>query len=129
MRQHTQASPRRRQALVKDSSILVLGPYVAFALLAAGLIIRYCMARRQPSSLAEKVQEAKAIFDGRLWRVSLLFLIVAHLAGLLVPHAILSWNSSPARLYLLEGLGFTAGLLAIGSGARLIWRHFGKSSG
>lgn len=114
---------------MKDNSILVLGPYVAFGLLIAGLMVRYGMARQQPSSLAEKVQEAKAIFDGRLWRFSLLVLLAAHLAGLLVPRAILSWNSSPARLYLLEGLAFGAGLVAVSSGARVIWRHFGRSSG
>jgi len=113
---------------VKDSSILVLGPYIAFAILALGLVIRYFTAQRQPLSLAERVQEAKSIFDGRLWRLSLLVLLAAHLAGLLAPRAILSWNSSPARLYLFEGGAFLAGLVAVASGAWLIWRHFGKSS-
>jgi nitrate reductase gamma subunit len=113
---------------VKDSSILVLGPYIAFTVLAVGLVVRYFLARRQPSSLSEKVQEARAVFDGKVWRLSLLVLLAGHLAGLLAPRAILSWNSSPARLYLLEGLGFITAAIAMMSGARLIWRHFGKSS-
>src|SRR5262249_37623755 len=128
MRQHAQASPRRRQGLVKDSSIFVLAPYIALSILAVGLTVRYFMARRQLSSLADRVQEAKGVFDGRLWRLSLLVLIAGHLAGLLAPRAILSWNGSPARLSLLAGLPFVAGVIAVVSGAWLIWRHFGKSS-
>jgi nitrate reductase gamma subunit len=118
---------------VKDSSLFILGPYLAVAVLIAGLLVRYVLATRQPDSLKEKVQQAKAMFggelwNGKLWKISLLVLLVVHLALLLLPRAVLSWDGSPARLYLLEGLAFLAGLAAVASGAKLIWRHFGKSS-
>src|SRR5262245_49222174 len=118
MRQHAQASPRRRQGLVKDSSILVLGPYIAFTVLAVGLVVRYFIARRHSFPLSDKVQEAKALFDSKAWRLSLLVLLAGPLAGLLAPRAILSWNGSPARLYLLEALGFITAAIAVISGAR-----------
>jgi nitrate reductase gamma subunit len=98
-------------------------------LLVVGIILRYLLALRQPAVLARKVAEAKSVFRGRIWWFSVLTLLAGHLAGLLLPRAILSWNVRPGRLYILEGVALAAGLAALISGAALVWRHLGRPSG
>jgi nitrate reductase gamma subunit len=58
---------------------------------------------------------------------SLLSLFLLHLAGLLFPREVLRWNGSMVRLYLLEGVAFLAGLVALANFAYAIWRHLGHS--
>jgi len=93
----------------------------------AGTLVRYLVATRQPSVLAAEMADAKTIFGGRLFRISVFVLIAGHVAGLLFPRAVLSWNSSTAGLYLLEGLALAAGLAAVASSAVMIWRHLERS--
>jgi nitrate reductase gamma subunit len=114
--------------VTRNSSIFALWPYAAFALLVLGTILRYLLALRQPGVLPTKVAEARSVFTGRIWWLSVLTLLAGHLAGLLLPRAILSWNARPGRLYLLEGVALTAGLAALISGAALVWRHLGRPS-
>jgi nitrate reductase gamma subunit len=113
---------------MENSSLFGILPYVAVGLLVVGTLVRYVLAARQPSALAEDVADAKAVFGGRLFWISIFLLSAAHLAGLLSPSGILSWNSSPGGLYLLEGLCFVAGLAGVVSCATLVWRHLGRSS-
>lgn len=108
-------------------SLYVLWPYTAVVLLVTGTMVRYLLVSRQPSVLAAEMADAKAIFGGRLFRLSIFVLIAGHLLGLLFPRAVLSWNSSTSGLYLLEGLAFAAGLAAVISSAVIIWRHLGRS--
>jgi nitrate reductase gamma subunit len=111
-----------------NDSLFVLWPYIAVALLVAGTLLRYLLASRQPSVLAAEMADAKAVFGGRLFWISMFVLVAGHLAGVLFPRTVLSWNSSTAGLYLLEGLALAAGLAAVASSAALIWQHLGRSS-
>lgn len=112
---------------MNDSSLFILWPYAALALLVVGTAFRYVLARRRPDLLAAEMSEAKAVFGGKIFWFSMVLLIVAHLVGLLLPRALLNWNASPARLYLLEGLGFALGLAAAVTGFILVWKHLGRS--
>ena len=111
-----------------NNSLFVLWPYVAVALLMVGTLLRYLLVSRQPSVLAAEIADAKEVFRGRLFWISMFALLAGHIAGALFPRAVLSWNSSTAGLYLLEGLALAAGLVAIASSAVLIWRHLGRPS-
>jgi nitrate reductase gamma subunit len=111
------------------TSFFVLWPYAAFALLVAGTLLRYLMVWQRRSELADELSEAWDIFRGnKLWRLSLLVLLAEHLVGLLFPHAVLRWNSVPARLYANEGLLFVAGCVAVLTGGVLVWKQLGRSS-
>ena len=114
---------------MKNSSVFVLWPYLAFALLLAGTALRTFMMWRHPSELAAQKSEAWAAFRGnRLWRLSLLVLLTGHLPALLFPRAILRWNSVPARLYALEAFFFVAGCIAVISGGVVVWKQLGRSN-
>jgi nitrate reductase gamma subunit len=93
----------------------------------AGTLVRYLLATSRPAILAADMADAKTIFGGRLFRISVFVLIAGHVAGLLFPRAVLSWNSSTAGLFLLEGLALVAGLAAVASSAVVIWRHLERS--
>jgi nitrate reductase gamma subunit len=77
----------------------------------------------------EEMAEAWALFGGaRVWRASVLFLVVAHLILLLLPQAVLAWNGNRGRLYFLEGIAFAAGAAALAGWTRILWRHLGRTN-
>jgi nitrate reductase gamma subunit len=104
-------------------------PYMALALLLVGVIVRYLLTRTQLDALRAELMDARTVFGGNpAWYLSLLLLALGHMMVLLFPGFILSWNSSPVRLYLLEFSGFILGLVALGSFGMLLWRHTGRSN-
>jgi nitrate reductase gamma subunit len=104
-------------------------PYIAVSLLVVGLGVRYLLDRRNMDAVTAEMSEAWALVGGtKWWRASVLLLFLAHLAGLLFPRGLLLWNGNPVRLYLLEGIAFALGVVALASGASLLWRHLGHSS-
>lgn len=114
---------------MKTSFLFAAWPYIAAALLATGILIRYLLVRNQVSSITARMSEAWATFGGsRMWRISLALLFLVHLVGFWFPRGILLWNGSTTRLLVLEGLAFAAGLLALAGWASLMWRHLGHSS-
>jgi nitrate reductase gamma subunit len=113
---------------MESSRLFAVFPYVSVALLVVGTLVRYVLASRQPSMIREEIADAKIVYGGRLFWTSVFLLLAGHVAGLLFPSGILSWNSSTGGLYLLEGLGFILGLAGVITGARLVWRHLGHSS-
>jgi nitrate reductase gamma subunit len=107
----------------------VVCPYAALALVVVGTAVRYVLARRRPDLLRAQMREAKSVFTGRIFWLSLGGLMVAHGVGLVLPHAVLSWNSSPARLYLSEGLALALGLAALATGSHMVWKHLERQGG
>src|SRR5215467_1848856 len=115
---------------MKYAFLFAVWPYAAAACLVIGIAWRYFRARRSWAALANQASDAwTALLQGRVWQISLLFLLLFHLAGLLFPRVLLRWNLDPTRLYLLEGSAFVAGIAALGSGGRLVWRQLGRSQG
>jgi nitrate reductase gamma subunit len=104
-------------------------PYVATSLFLTGIVVRYLLERKNATAVKEEVSEAWAVFRGsRVWRVSVIVLLVGHAGALLLPQTLLAWNRIPERLYLLEAFALTAALLAAAGGAMLLWRYLGRSS-
>jgi nitrate reductase gamma subunit len=89
-------------------------PYVAFFVFFLVTIQRY---RSQPftySSLSSQFLENRLHF----WAVvpfhyGILAVLAGHVAALLIPRQILSWNSDPLRLLILEVTGLIFGLLTL----------------
>jgi len=103
-------------------------PYLAALLLIAGTLVRYLMARRRPETAAAESREAlEALAGGMAWRLSLSALLLLHLAGLASPRGILLWNGSSVRLYLLEGIAFLAGVVALGSWAVVMMQNLRRA--
>ena len=104
-------------------------PYVATSLFLTGIVVRYLLERKNATAVKEEVSEAWAVFRGsRVWRVSVIVLLVGHAGALLFPQTLLAWNRIPERLYLLEAFALTAALLAAAGGAMLLWRYLGRSN-
>lgn len=109
--------------------MFVVFPYLAAAVLVAGLVVRCVWSWPRVDALRAEAADAWALFrGGREWRVGLGATAVAHLAILLLPRTILSWNSAPLRLYLLEGTGLLFGLAALVGWGRVMWRHLGRAA-
>ena len=114
---------------MKPNFFFAAWPYIALLLLLVGIGVRYFLDRRQMDAVGKEMSEAWAVFaGGKIWRTSLFLLFVVHLTGLLFPHAILWWNGSTGRLYLLEGIGFILGITALVCWCSLTWRHLGHSN-
>jgi nitrate reductase gamma subunit len=115
---------------MKGGFLFAVWPYLAVGFLVIGTGGRYLLARRSSSALANEVSDAWATFGrGWLWQAGLLLLVAGHFAGLVFPRSILLWNASATRLYLLEGLAFAAGLLALAGWCMLAWRQLKDDSG
>jgi nitrate reductase gamma subunit len=108
---------------MNDNFLYVVCPYATLALFVVGTAIRCVLARRHPDLLRTQMREAESVFSGRVFWLSLAGLMVAHGVGLVLPRAVLSWNASPARLYLSEGLALALGLGALATCSRIVWDH------
>jgi nitrate reductase gamma subunit len=88
--------------------------YLAIGFLVGGLWILYGRERHRTAGGALQREGRRDV--GRregLFCVSLLVLLLGHLAGIVFPQEILHWNSAAGRLYALEASSFGAGLLAL----------------
>jgi len=104
-------------------------PYAALAVLGGGFVVRYLAASSDQAVLDAEVTDALSLYGGsRPWRASVALLALTHVAALILPQAILSWNGAPLRLYLLEGTGFLLGLLALGGILSVARRHLRHAS-
>jgi nitrate reductase gamma subunit len=103
-------------------------PYLAFAVLVGGLLVRAVLARKLMAvSKAERSEASKVFLRGKVWFLSLLGLFLVHVLGMLFPHSVILWDTVPLQLYVLEGLAFAAGVLALAGYISLLWRYFGRS--
>lgn len=109
---------------MKNNFLFAIFPYIAFGLLAAGTLVRYLLFRKQKEVMAAEIAEARAVFSGnRLWRISLVFLLVGHGIALLAPRMLLSWNHSSLRLSMLEAAFFVIGCAALAGWLVVLWRN------
>lgn len=113
---------------MKKDLLFAAWPYMALSLLCVGIAVRYLLERRQVESVRNEMAEAWEIFrGGRLWRAGLLLLLAAHCFAMFFPGAVLWWNRSAGRLYLLEAGGIVTGIVVLGCWCALLWRHLGRS--
>ena len=103
-------------------------PMTAIAVCAAGVLVRALAMRDGTHAARLAFRHARRVFwSGRVLTVGLALLLAGHLAGLPFPRAILAWNRGPARLYLLEGVAFGAGLASFAAWLRATWRHLRRA--
>ncbi len=103
-------------------------PLVAITICTTGVLVRALAMRDGVHAARQAFHHARRLFwSGWVLAVGLVPLLAGHLAGLLFPHAILSWNRAPMRLYLLEGVAFGVGLLTLVAWARAVWRHLRRT--
>lgn len=104
-------------------------PGISILCLLAGTVVRYALLRSRITQVRQDIScWWNSICGSWLWRISMVVLVVGHLAALLLPQLLLRWNAYPARLYLLEGFALAAGLAATFSTAILTWRHLGQTT-
>ena len=108
-----------------DKFLWVGFPYVALVLAIVVSILRFVWKPFSYSSLSSQFLENKQLFWGSgLWHWGIVWVLTGHLVAFLIPGQILTWNSAPFRLYLLEFTGLTAALLAlVGIVALMVRRH------
>jgi len=114
---------------MKPSLLLSAWPYVSISLLALGIVVRYLLERRQMAAVSEEMSEAWALIRGsRVWRWSAILLVLGHVLILVLPRAVLALGRNPVRLYLLEALGFAAGIAALAGWGALLRRHLTRTN-
>lgn len=97
-----------------DTLLFVVLPYVALVLFFLVGIARYRNRPFSVSSLSSQFLENKQHFWSTVpFHYGILGVLALHLAGLLIPDAILAWNAAPARLIFLEVSGLALGLLTL----------------
>ncbi len=106
--------------------LFVVLPYLAFVIFLLVTIQRY---RRQTftySSLSSQFLENKHHFWGMVpFHYGILTVLLGHFVAFLIPGTILSWNSSPIRLYILEVTALIFGILTlIGFVNTMVRRYF-----
>ncbi len=97
-----------------DTLLFVVLPYVALVLFFLVGIARYRNRPFSVSSLSSQFLENKQHFWSTVpFHYGILGVLAIHLAGLLIPDVILSWNAAPARLIFLEVTGLALGFLTL----------------
>ncbi|MDP6962789.1 MAG: respiratory nitrate reductase subunit gamma [Planctomycetota bacterium] len=97
-----------------DTFLFVVIPYVSLVLFFLVGIARYRNRPFSVSSLSSQFLENRKHFWSTVpFHYGLLGVLAIHLAGLLIPDVILSWNASTMRLIFLEVTGLSLGLLAL----------------
>ncbi len=111
---------------MKADILFATWPYIAFALLAVGLGVRYLLYRRQMNAVAEEMSESRSLFGGgKVWLMVVLVLLTEHVLLLFLPRTAIAWNANAARLYLLEGLSLAAGVIVFLKSLGVVRRHLG----
>jgi nitrate reductase gamma subunit len=114
---------------VSSDLLFAAFPYAALLIFLVGLAIRYAVARRNPDAIRPSAKAAwRALASSRLWQAGLAVTIILHIIGLVAPHALLGWNTSPGKLYLLEGIGFLLGIAALVGWVQVMTRHVGRAA-
>ncbi|OGU70171.1 MAG: respiratory nitrate reductase subunit gamma [Ignavibacteria bacterium RBG_16_34_14] len=96
------------------NNFLFIGlPYAALVVFLIGTIYMYRSAKFKFSSLSSEFLEAKSLFWGSVpFHWGIIFLFFGHLIGLLIPGAVLAWNSVPLRMVVIEVTAFAFGISA-----------------
>ena len=103
-------------------------PYLSLAVFLIVTIQRYRQRKFSYSSLSSQFLENKHHFWGSVpFHYGILFVLLGHVLGFLFPKTLLSWNSAPLRLYILEITGFALAVLTLLGLVNLIVRRLNNS--
>lgn len=99
-------------------------PYVLLTIAIVGAIWRFRSNRYTWSSQSSQFLENKTLFFGSFpWHYGIITVLLGHIIGIFFPSAILAWNGTPVRLYILELTALAFGLLAFFGLLALIYRR------
>lgn len=97
-----------------DMVLFQVFPYVALAVAVAESVRRFAKGRFTYSSLSSQFLEGEQLFIGSVpWHYGIILVLAGHLLAFLFPRSLLAFNSVPVRLYLLEAVALTLGLLTL----------------
>ncbi len=97
-----------------NNFLFIILPYLALTVFLVGTIYRYRGTKFKFSSLSSEFLEGKNLFWGSVpFHYGIMVLFFGHLIAFLLPEVILSWNSNPLRLIILEVSAFIFGLSAL----------------
>jgi len=97
-----------------NTFLFIAMPYIAITVFLLGTIYRYRGTKFKFSSLSSEFLEGKKLFWGSVpFHYGIMVLFFGHLIAFLLPDVVLSWNSSPTRLIILEVSAFIFGLSAL----------------
>ena len=100
-------------------------PYVALVVFFLITIQRYTNRGFTFSSLSSQFLENKVHFWGMVpFHYGILIILTGHVIGFLIPKQLLLWNSSPARLYVLEITAFIGAVFTLVGLINIILRRF-----
>jgi len=103
-------------------------PYLLLALAIVGSIYRFTTNRYSWSSQSSQFLENRALFFGSFpWHYGIVLVLLGHIIGFFIPSAILGWNSTPVRLYILEISGLALGFLALFGLLALAYRRLNNN--
>lgn len=107
-----------------DVVLFAAFPYVAVVLAVVVGIYRYFNDRFSYSSFSSQFLENRTLFWGSVpWHYGIILILLAHLAGLLVPGVWARLIAAPVRLYTLEIIGLALALAALAGLVLLIIRR------
>jgi len=99
-------------------------PYVALVVFFLVTIRRYRLRSFSYSSLSSQFLENRQHFWGSVpFHYGMLTVLGGHILAFLMPRAILSWNSAPWRLMLLEATGLGLGLMTFAGLSNVVVRR------
>lgn len=108
-----------------DILLFAAFPYIAVITLLLVSIQRYRAQTFTFSSLSSQLLENKRHFWAMMpFHYGILMVFVGHLFAFLMPRTILSWNSAPMRLYLLEVTGLACAVLTFVGLIAMMVRRF-----
>ena len=100
-------------------------PYLVLGLAIAVSILRFTYRPFSYSSLSSQFLENEQLFwGGNLWHWGILWVLLGHLFGFMMPKTLLWWNAQTLRLFILETTGLIAALLALFGVLALLLRRF-----
>lgn len=111
-----------------DNLLFGVMPYLFIITAIVGTIYRYVANRYTWSSQSSQFLENKSLFYGSFpWHYGIILILLGHIIGIITPGSILSWNSVPLRLYILEISGLALGILAFTGLLVLVYRRLTDS--
>ena len=113
--------------MIWNTILFVIFPYIAITLFITVSIYRSIYRPFTFSSISSQLLERKKLYWGSVpFHYGITLVLLGHLAALLLPKPLQTWNSIPIRLYLLEITGLVLGIWALVGLWILIWRRLSE---
>jgi len=110
---------------MSDIVLFAAFPYVAVVVAIFGGVYRYRTNRFSYSTLSSQLLENRMLFWGSVpWHYGIVIVLLAHLAGFLMPGMWAAMTAAPTALYTIEIVGFAFGLAALVGLCVLFVRRF-----